>query len=173
MTFQNSQIQNPNAEIPNRNALLALPEKVKLESQKEDKKLANRLYEVMYIAQPDTADDDIAKLNEAITSLVEKDGGTVSVVEGWGRRRMAYPINKKTEGYYVLLEIEGSGQEIAELERRFRVNDQIMRYMTVRVDEDRKAADKKSAKRERRKSKRGGANGFNGGAETEDDAQES
>lgn len=125
----------------------------------------------MYIAQPDTADDDIAKLNDAIKSLVEKDGGTVSVVEGWGRRRMAYPINKKTEGYYVLLEIEGSGQEIAELERRFRVNDLIMRYMTVRVDEDRKAADKKSAKRERRKSKRGN-NDFGGRADTEDDAQE-
>ena len=134
--------------------------------------MANRTYEVMYIAQPDTAEDDITKLNEAITSLVEKDGGTVSVVEGWGRRRMAYPINKKTEGFYVLLEIEGSGQEIAELERRFRVNDLIMRYMTVRVDEDRKAADKKSAKRERRKSKRGGGNGFGGGANAEDDAQE-
>ncbi len=146
--------------------------KVKLESQKEEKKLANRVYEVMYIAQPDTVEDDITKLNEAITSLVEKDGGTVSVVEGWGRRRMAYPINKKTEGFYVLLEIEGSGQEIAELERRFRVNDLILRYMTVRVDEDRKAADKKSAKREKRKSKRGGGNGFGGGADSEDDAQE-
>ena len=148
---------------------LLYPLRVKLESQKEEKKLANRTYEVMYIAQPDSTDDDITKLNEAITNLVEKDGGTVSVVEGWGRRRMAYPINKKTEGYYVLLEIEGSGQEIAELERRFRVNDVIMRYMTVRVDEDRKAADKKSAKRDRRKSKRGG-NGFGGGADTETDA---
>jgi small subunit ribosomal protein S6 len=123
--------------------------------------LANRIYEVMYIAAPDTAEDDITKLNESITNLVEKDGGTVSVVEGWGRRRMAYQINKKTEGYYVLLEIEGSGQEIAELERRFRVNDMIMRYMTVRVDEDRKAADKKRAKREKRKSNRNG-NEFGG-----------
>jgi small subunit ribosomal protein S6 len=135
--------------------------KIKLESQKEEKKLANRLYEVMYIATPETAEEDITKLNEAITNLVEKDGGTVSVVEGWGRRRMAYQINKKTEGYYVLLEIEGSGQEIAELERRFRVNDLIMRYMTVRVDEDRKAADKKRAKREKRKSNRNG-NEFGG-----------
>jgi len=134
--------------------------KVKLESQKEEKKLANRVYEVMYIAAPDTADDDIAKLNDGITKLVEKEGGTVQVVEGWGRRRMAYPINKKTEGYYVLLEIEGSGQEIAELERRFRVNDLIMRYMTVRVDEDRKAADKKRAKRDRRKNN---GNNFAGG----------
>jgi small subunit ribosomal protein S6 len=127
----------------------------------------------MYIAAPDTADDDIAKLNEAITNLVEKDGGTVSVVEGWGRRRLAYPINKKTEGYYVLLEIEGSGQEIAELERRFRVNDLIIRYMTVRVDEDRKAADKKRNKREKRKSNRNGNEfGGNRGAETADEALE-
>ncbi len=129
----------------------------------------NRVYEVMYIAQPEAADDDIAKLNDAITSLVEKGGGTVSVVEGWGRRRMAYPINKKTEGYYQLLEIAGSGQEIAELERRFRVNDLIMRYMTVRVDEDRKAADKKKAKRDRRKTSRTGGNanaeGSNEGSE--------
>jgi small subunit ribosomal protein S6 len=122
----------------------------------------------MYIAQPETAEDDITKLNEAITSLVEKGGGTVEVVEGWGRRRMAYPINKKTEGYYQLLEIAGSGQEIAELERRFRVNDLIMRYMTVRVDEDRKAAEKKRAKRERRKTNRNG-NEFGGNnGETED-----
>lgn len=131
--------------------------------------MANRTYEVMYIAQPDTADDDITKLNEAITNLVEKDGGTVTVQEGWGRRRMAYPINKKTEGYYQLLEIEGSGQEIAELERRFRVNDVIMRYMTVRVDEDRKAADKKRDKRDRRKSKRAGAFGGSGEAASADE----
>ncbi len=128
--------------------------------------MANRIYEVMFIAQPETTDDDIAKLNEAITNLVEKDGGTVSVVEGWGRRRLAYPINKKTEGYYVLLEIAGSGQEIAELERRFRVNDIIMRYMTVRVDEDRKAADKKRTKREskRRSNRLGGGQSEFGGA---------
>ena len=136
-------------------------------------KLANnRVYEVMYIAQPDTADDDIAKLNDAITSLVEKDGGTVEVLEGWGRRRMAYPINKKTEGYYQLLEIAGSGQEIAELERRFRVNDLIMRYMTVRVDEDRKAADKKRDKRERRKNRNGKGFGGNSDAGSNDEESE-
>ena len=134
----------------------------------------DRVYEVMYIAQPETADDDIAKLNEAITSLVEKAGGTVQVVEGWGRRRMAYPINKKTEGYYQLLEIAGSGQEIAELERRFRVNDLILRYMTVRVDEERKAADRKRSKRERRKTSRSGNDfgGANSSSDTDAEAQE-
>lgn len=127
--------------------------------------MANRVYEVMYIALPDTADDDIAKLNEAITNLVEKSGGSVAVQDGWGRRRLAYPINKKTEGYYQLLEITGSGQEIAELERRFRVNDVIIRYMTVRVDEERKSAEKKRAKRDRRKTNRAGSFGGNESSE--------
>jgi small subunit ribosomal protein S6 len=133
-------------------------------------KLANRTYEMMYIATPETSEDDIAKLNETITTLVEKEGGTVALMEGWGRRRLAYPINKKTEGFYVLLEITGSGQEIAELERRFRINDAVLRYITVRVDEDRKAADKKQAKRDQRKNKRNG--GASNEAETAENAQE-
>ena len=128
---------------------------VKLESQKEEITLANRLYEMMYIATPETVEEDIVKLNESITALVEKGGGSVEEVEEWGRRRLAYPIRKKTEGIYVLLEITGSGQEIAELERRFRVNDVILRYMTVRVDEDRKAAEKKRVKREKKKNRGG------------------
>ena len=121
--------------------------------------MANRTYEVMYIANPETGEDDITKLNEAIEGLIVKGGGSVVRTDLMGRRRLAYPINKKTEGVYVLFEIEGSGQEIAELERRFRVNDTVMRYITVRVDEDRKAADKIRAKRERRQNKRTGGNG--------------
>ncbi len=109
----------------------------------------------MYIATPEASDDTIVSLNDAIVKLVEKEGGSVVRTDDWGRRRLAYPIKKKTEGYYVLFEIEGSGQEIAELERRMRVNDLIMRYITVRVDEDRKAADKKMAKRDRRRNRGG------------------
>jgi small subunit ribosomal protein S6 len=145
--------------------------KIKLESQKEEKKLANRTYEVMYIAMPETADDDIAKLNDAIEKLIKKEGGNVVKTEDWGRRKLAYPIRKKTEGYYVLFEIEGSGQEIAELERRMRVNDNIMRYMTVRVDEERKAADKIIAKRDKRRSNRRNAQS-NFGAERDEVAEE-
>ena len=112
--------------------------------------MAKRVYEVMFIAAPETADEDIAKLNESITKLIETEGGSVVKLEDMGRRRLAYPINKKTDGYYVLFEIEGSGQEIAELERRMRVNDTIMRYLTVRVDEERKTAQKLTDKRESR-----------------------
>lgn len=116
--------------------------------------MANRVYEVMFIADPETSDETIGKLNEAIGKLVETEGGSVVRVDDMGRRKMAYPINKKKEGYYVLFEIEGSGQEIAELERRMRVNETIIRFMTVRVDEDRKAADKKRTKRENKSKKR-------------------
>ena len=116
--------------------------------------MANRTYEVMYIIDPETPADKITKLNTAVGNLIEKEGGTVVRMDDIGRRTLAYPIEKKTEGHYVLFEIEGSGQEIAELERRMRVNDMIIRYMTVRVDEDRKKADKMRAKRERRAERR-------------------
>jgi small subunit ribosomal protein S6 len=116
--------------------------------------MAQRTYEVMYIVNPDTDIDRIGKLNEAVHKLIEKEGGTVVLMEDIGLRNLAYPIQKKKEGHYVLFEIEGSGQEILELERRMRVNDMIMRYMTVRVDEDRKKAHKVRDKREARAAKR-------------------
>lgn len=116
--------------------------------------MANRTYEVMYIIDPETSEENIGKLNESVGKLVETEGGTVVKIDEMGRRKLAYPINKKKEGFYVLYEIEGSGQEIAELERRMRVNDAVLRYITVRVDEDRKCADKKRTKRENRASKR-------------------
>ncbi len=114
----------------------------------------NRVYEVMYIGTPETVDDDITKLNESIEQMITKEGGSVVRTDNMGRRKLAYPINKKTEGHYVLFEIEDSGQTIAELERRMRVNDAVLRYITVRVDEDRKSAEKNRAKREKRQTRR-------------------
>ncbi len=116
--------------------------------------MANRTYEVMYIVNPETEGEKILKLNEAVGKLIEKEGGTVIRMDDIGIRNLAYPIQKKNTGHYVLFEIEGSGQEILELERRMRVNDLIIRYVTVRVDEDRKKADKVRAKREARQTKR-------------------
>ena len=74
--------------------------------------------------------------------------------ESMGRRQLAYEIMHKTEGNFVLMEIDGSGREIAELERRMRVNDRILRYLTVRVDEDRRRAEKFKTKRARKAEKR-------------------
>jgi small subunit ribosomal protein S6 len=71
-----------------------------------------------------------------------------------GRRQLAYRIGRNTEGHFMLFEIEGTGGEIAELERRMRVSDQVMRYLTVRVDEDRRRAEKFKERRARKASKR-------------------
>lgn len=113
-----------------------------------------RVYEVMYVVKPDVADEDVTTLNETLQGVIEKEGGSIVKLENMGRRKLAYEIKRFTEGHYVLFEIEGSGKEILELERRMRVNDAIIRFITVRVDEERKTADKISAKRENRKSKK-------------------
>jgi small subunit ribosomal protein S6 len=127
--------------------------------------MAQRTYEVMYIVKPETEGDRIEKLNDAVGKLIEKEGGTVVRMDDIGIRNLAYPIQKLNQGHYVLFEIDGSGQEILELERRMRVNDMIIRYITVRVDEDRKKADKIRAKREARSAKRAS---FKQAAQTEE-----
>lgn len=109
-----------------------------------------RTYELLYIANPDITADEVAGLNDGITKVFTEQGGNVVKVDDWGKRKLAYKINKKGEGHYVLFELEGTGKELLELERRMRVNDLIIRFMTVRVDEDRKAAAKVRAKKEKR-----------------------
>lgn len=113
----------------------------------------NRVYEVMYIADPKSTDEEITELNKEIETLVTAEGGSIVTTEDMGRQPLAYRIKNFTEGYYYLFEIEGSGKEIAEMERRMRVNDKVFRYLTVRVDEERKTADKIEAKRKSRKEK--------------------
>ncbi|HEX7999303.1 MAG TPA: 30S ribosomal protein S6 [Pyrinomonadaceae bacterium] len=120
-----------------------------------------RTYEVMFIVDPKTGDEDITRLNETLQQVITDQGGTVTKNENMGRRQLAYPIGRLNEGHYILFEVDGSGREIAELERRMRVNDQVIRYITVRVDEDRRRAEKFKAKRARKASKRpfGGGSG--------------
>jgi small subunit ribosomal protein S6 len=115
-----------------------------------------RTYEVVYIVDTDVAEDEFSRLSENLQQIVTDQGGTVTKTEDMGRRTLAYPIGRKTEGHYMLLEVDGSGREIAELERRMRVNDQVIRYITVRVDEDRRRAEKFKAKRARKATKRSG-----------------
>jgi small subunit ribosomal protein S6 len=111
----------------------------------------------MFIVDPDAADDEVAKLTESLKQIVTDQGGTVTKEENLGRRQLAYEILHKKDGIFVDLEIEGSGREIAELERRMRVSDRILRYLTVRLDEDRRRADKLKDRRARKAAKRPGA----------------
>ena len=112
-----------------------------------------RQYEVVFIVDP-TADDEVARLTEGFSQIVVDQGGVVTKSETMGKRALAYEINHHKDGTFVLLEIEGSGREIAELERRMRVNDRILRYLTVRVDEDRRRAEKLKDRRARKAAKR-------------------
>ncbi|HZI18724.1 MAG TPA: 30S ribosomal protein S6 [Pyrinomonadaceae bacterium] len=116
-----------------------------------------RVYEVLFIVDPATGDEDLTRLTDNLSNIITEQGGNVTRNETLGRRHLAYRVNNKNEGVYVLFEVEGTGREIAELERRMRVSDQVMRYLTVRVDEDRQRAEKLKARRVRKAQKRGGA----------------
>ena len=120
-----------------------------------------RTYEVVFIIDPDTEDAEVMRLTEAVQKIITDQGGNITKTEMMGKRQLAYEINHRRDGVYVLLEVDGSGAEIAELERRMRVNDRILRYMTVRVDEDRRRAEKLKARRARKAERKpsGGAKG--------------
>ncbi|MDQ1589897.1 MAG: small subunit ribosomal protein [Pyrinomonadaceae bacterium] len=127
-----------------------------------------RIYEVVFIIDPATGEEDSTRLVENLQKIVTDQGGAITKSESMGRRQLAYRIGRNTEGHFMLFEIEGTGGEIAELERRMRVSDQVMRYLTVRVDEDRRRADKFKDRRIRKASKRpekgsGGRAGGGGG----------
>lgn len=117
----------------------------------------HRQYEVVFIVDPTADEDEVTRLTDSFKQIVTDQGGVITRSESMGRRQLAYEILHKTDGNFWLLEIEGSGREIAELERRMRVNDRIIRYITVRVDEDRRRAEKFKAKRARKAEKRPGS----------------
>jgi len=113
-----------------------------------------RTYEIIFIIDPDAEDAEVMRLTEAVQKIITDQGGSITKTEMMGKRQLAYEINHKRNGVYVLLEVDGSGAEIAELERRMRVNDRILRYMTVRVDEDRRRAQKLKDRRARKAERR-------------------
>jgi small subunit ribosomal protein S6 len=133
-----------------------------------------RTYEVVFIIDPDAEDAEVMRLTEAVQKIITDQGGSITKTEMMGKRQLAYEISHKRDGIYVLLEVEGSGAEIAELERRMRVNDRIIRYMTVRVDEDRRRAEKFKARRARkaeRKPTKGSAKAETADQEGESEAE--
>jgi small subunit ribosomal protein S6 len=115
-----------------------------------------RVYEVLFIVAPNTEADDVESLVTQLSDVATNQGAQIAKVERMGRRRLAYPIQKFNEGFYVVLTIEGSGAEIAEIERRMRVSDAIIRYLTIRIDEDLKRAEKFRARRSARAAAAGG-----------------
>ena len=97
-----------------------------------------RKYEVMYILRPDIAEEEIEKLTASLDATVAKGGGVVLSSEKMGTRKLAYTVRKFNDGLYMLLTLEAGGELIAELERRLRVTEQVIKFITVRMDEEEK-----------------------------------
>ena len=110
-----------------------------------------RFYEVMFIVRPDIEDADLDKLIAGFEQTVVNGGGNVRSTEKMGRRKLAYTVRKFNDGQYVLLTVDADGKLIAELERRLRVSEPVIKFITVRMDEEQKRLDKIKAIRATRK----------------------
>lgn len=118
----------------------------------------DRQYEFVYVLAPTVSNAEVESLQREMGEQIGKLGGAVENTDLWGRRKLAYPIGDFTEGIYVVQLIRGPGTMVAELERRMRVHDDVLRYLTVRVDDDlrkaQRAAEKRKAAAERRRAAR-------------------
>ncbi|NJD91345.1 MAG: 30S ribosomal protein S6 [Geobacter sp.] len=96
----------------------------------------SRMYETIYIVKPDLADEENKALTTRINEVVAKMNGDVRKLEDWGVRKLAYPINKINRGRYMYLRTDGDAALIAELERRLRLDDRVIRYQSVKLEKD-------------------------------------
>jgi small subunit ribosomal protein S6 len=101
-----------------------------------------RAYEVMFIVRPDVIEEDLDKLVAALQTTATGAGATVKNAEKMGRRRLAYDVKKFQEGQYVLFTLAADGKAVHELERRLRVTEQVIKFITVRTDEEQQRLEK-------------------------------
>jgi len=113
-----------------------------------------RNYEIIFIVRPDVTEEDVDKLIAQMEAVVAGTGGQLEKVEKLGRRRLAYRVRKQREGFYVLFRLQGSGDTVKEFERRLKVIDTVIKYLSVRIDEDLERAEKFKALRAKQESKK-------------------
>ena len=112
----------------------------------------NRVYELMFIVRPDMVEEEQDKLISTLETAVTSSGGQVKSMEKMGKRRLAYMVRRFHDGMYILLTFEGGGGLVHELERRLRVTEPVIKFLSVRIDEEQKRLDKiKALKAARRK----------------------
>lgn len=109
-----------------------------------------RIYEEMFIVRPDATDEIIDPIIDQLSKFITGHGGTVDKVDKWGKRRLAYRVDKCDDGFYVLMQFTGTPDTVRELERRLRVNDAVIKFLTTRIDERMKVAEKRKKKAEKR-----------------------
>jgi len=117
--------------------------------------MEERVYDLIFICRPDTPEADIDKVISTLEHAVAEKSGKIEKMEKWGRKRMAYRVQKLREGFYVYMVVRSShGELLRELERRLKVSDAVIKYLTVRLDEELKRQEKFKRHRERRSARR-------------------
>ncbi len=117
----------------------------------------NRIYEELFIIKPDAPDEEADAFVEQLKTQLTNLGATVDKVEKWGKRRLAYKVDKYREGAYVLFQFTASPESVKEFERRLRVADLVLKFLTVRIDQTLKRLDKRKKERDKRAAKRAAA----------------
>ena len=116
-----------------------------------------RIYEELFIVKPDAPDEEVDQYVEQLRSQLTTLGATVDKVDKWGKRRLAYKVDKYREGSYVLFQFTAGPETVKEFERRLRVADIVLKFLTVRIDETLKRLDKRKKERDKRAAKRAAA----------------
>lgn len=131
-----------------------------------------RNYEIMFIVNPNATEEEIDKINAQLESVITSGGGQIQKVEKMGKRRLAYDIGKFREGSYVLFAIGADGDIVKECERRLRVMDAVVRYITVRCDEEVRRFEKIRSYRQKRAARRGTTAGAAPAGESAEEAMQ-
>jgi small subunit ribosomal protein S6 len=113
-----------------------------------------RIYEELFIVKPDAPDEEVDQFVEQLRTQLTAAGATVDKIDKWGKRRLAYKVDKYREGNYVLFQFSASPEAVKELERRLRVSDVVIKFLTVRIDQTLKRLEKRKKDREKRASRR-------------------
>ncbi len=113
-----------------------------------------RIYEELFIAKPDAPDEEVDQFVEQLRTHLTNAGATVDKIDKWGKRRLAYKVDKYREGAYVLLQFSAGPETVKELERRLRVSDLVIKFLTVRIDQTLKRLEKRKKDRDKRAARR-------------------
>jgi small subunit ribosomal protein S6 len=109
-----------------------------------------RIYEELFVVRPDATDEELDPVIEQLKHVITSAEGTIEKVEKWGVRRLAYRVGKHNEGQYILILFHAKADTVKELERRLRVSDLVIKFLTVRTDEKLKRIEKRKKAREKR-----------------------
>ena len=113
-----------------------------------------RIYEELFIVKPDAPDEEVDQFVEQLRTQLTNAGATVDKIDKWGKRRLAYRVDKYREGSYILFQFTAGPEMVREFERRLRVSDIVLKFLTVRIDETLKRLDKRKKERDKRAAKR-------------------